>query len=101
MWPWRVSLANTEVVEAGEQLVGGKVPFLCFWFLEKEPLSSFRGLPTRLFSCLSSHGCCATGLETKGTRKKRKKGKLRLQGWVLQQQWEMGSVGFGSCVCTV
>lgn len=54
-----------------EQLVGGKVPFLPFWLLEKGALSSFRVLLLGLFSCLSSRGCCAIGLETKGAQKKK------------------------------
>lgn len=65
IWPRRVSPASAKAAGAGEQLVGGKVPLLPFWLLEKGALSSFRVLPIGLFSCLSSRGCCAIGLETK------------------------------------
>lgn len=56
IWPWRVSPASAEAAGAGEQLVGGKEPFLPFRLLEKGALSSFRVFPIRLFSCLSSRG---------------------------------------------
>lgn len=79
IWPQRVSPASAGAAGVAEQLVGGKVPFLPFWLLEKGALSSFRVLLLGLFSCLSSRGCCAIGLETKGAQKK--KSKLRLEGW--------------------
>lgn len=71
IWPRRMSPASARAAGAGEQLVGGKVFFVPFWLPEKGALSSFRVLPIGLFSCLSSHGCCAIGLETKGARRKK------------------------------
>lgn len=71
IWPQRVSPASAGAAGVAEQLVGGKVPFLPFWLLEKGALSSFRVLLLGLFSCLSSRGCCAIGLETKGAQKKK------------------------------
>lgn len=72
IWPQRVSPASAGAAGVAEQLVGGKVPFLPFWLLEKGALSSFRVLLFGLFSCLSSRGCCAIGLETKGAQKNKK-----------------------------
>lgn len=79
IWPQSVSPASAGAAGVAEQLVGGKVPFLPFWLLEKGALSSFRVLLLGLFSCLSSRGCCAIGSETKGAQKN--KSKLRLEGW--------------------
>lgn len=70
IWLRHVSPATSEAAGAGEQLVGGQVRFLPFWLAEKGALSSLRVSPVGLFSCLSSHGCCAIGLETKGARGK-------------------------------